>query len=176
MFLSSIIFLLLLSFVATNLYVEIINEGPTWNWQQHMISDYLYGVRHWQVQCYGFFGLSIAELLLIFAHPGGKLWSGSLVVAAVGLWGVVLTGIARKKFLHRWWFILHDIMTGFAFVGALVAEAVYLWNTPAIWLPVMAVASTVLFTRFAPKPRALEEKTFTAFLVCGLLAIAGLPF
>lgn len=131
-------------------------------------------IRHAIVQDSAYIGLGIAETMMIFVYPHGLAWMISLACAAFGIVGVTVTG-AIDRGAHHWVTRLHVAFAGFAFGGALVAEAVYLWHTREIWFVVAALASTMAFARFAPQAKALEEKTLAAWVIVALFAIVGIP-
>lgn len=162
-------------FVLSNIYTEMINESPTWHWQDKMMSDYLYEAKHWQVQCWGFMGLVVAEILLTFTDSITPISKYVLYAAAAGLVGVVGTGILRYKDVSTFTRWSHGIVSAVAFSGALLAEFICLWGTKGVWFPVLSVA-TLVVAAIVPKQLALEEKTFTAFLIGGLISIVGWPF
>lgn len=170
------IFLLLVFFVLAQVYVEAVNEGPACRWWQESMSHYLGGVKHAGWQALAFLGLAVGEVLMIFAYPHSTAWIVCLVIAAVGLVGVTVTGIASPDWeWHPQMQRLHPIFSGLAFGGALVAEAIYLWHTPSIWLVFGAVVTALGFARFAPDHSALEEKCFAAWIVAAFISIAGVP-
>lgn len=173
---SVLIFALLVFFVLAQVYVEAINEGPDCRWWRESMSHYLGEVKHAGVQALAFIGLAAAEVLMIFAYPFGTAWTVSLALAAAGLVGVTLTGISNPDW--KWHPLMqraHVICSGFAFGAALVAEAIYLWRTPSIWLVFGAAITALGFARFAPDKSALEEKFFAAWVIAAFIAIAGVP-
>lgn len=174
---SLIIFALLLFFILANVYVEAVNEGPDCRWWDQSLSHYLAGLDDSPLQSVAYLGLAGAELLLIYDQPHGTAATIALVLASLGLVAVVYTAEVKHKLggSHNGWELAHKIAAGFAFVGAGVAEAIYLWHTPSIWLVWSAALTAVAFARFAPQAQALEEKAFTAWIVAGLIAIAGIP-
>lgn len=173
---SVLIFALLVFFVIAQVYVEAVNEGPDCHWWRESMSHYLGEVKHAGVQAASFLGLALAEVLMIFAYPHGTAWTVCLAVAAAGLAGVTFTGVASPEWKwHPQMQRLHVIFSGLAFGAALVAEAIYLWHTPAIWLVFGAAATALGFARFAPDRSALEEKFFAAWVIAAFIAIAGVP-
>jgi hypothetical protein len=174
---SLAIFALLILFVAAQVYVEAVNEGPDCHWWQESMSHYLGSVQRAGVQVLAYLGFALAEVLLIFHDPRGTAATVALALAAAGLVGVTLTGISNPEWKwHPQVERAHTICAGFAFGGALVAQFIYLWHTPSVWFPMAAVACTLAFVRFAPNANALEEKTFALWVVAGFIAITGLPF
>lgn len=171
-----LIFALLMLFVVAQVYVEAANEGPTCHWWSEPMSHYLGNVKHSLLQIIAYFGFAIAELLLIAHDPRGAAATACLAISAAGLIGVTLSGMSNPGWkYHAWVERLHVICAGLAFGGALVAEAIYLWHMPAVWLVFGAAATAIAFARFAPNAHALEEKIFAAWLLAAFVAIVGVP-
>jgi len=173
---SVLIFALLVFFVLAQVYVEAINEGPDCRWWRESMSHYLGEVEHAGVQALAFLGLALAEVLMIFEYAHGTAWRVCLALAAAGLVGVTVTGISNPDW--EWHPLVqraHVVCSGFAFGAALVAEAVYLWHTPSIWLVFGAALTALGFARFAPEKSALEEKFFAAWVIAAFIAIGGVP-
>lgn len=175
------VFCLLIAFVIANAFVEYANEAPRGakcHWWRDPLSRYLNSdIDYTAWQRYAFLGLALAETLLIFARPSGLWWTLALAISAAALVLVTITGAfdAGSATTRKWVETMHKIAAGIAFTGALMAEAVYLWHTSAIWFPITAVATAIGFVCWAPSRTALEEKAFTAAIMAGLLVIAAPP-
>lgn len=173
---SWLILALVAAFVAGNVYVEAVNETLGYKWWRNELSDYLAKVRLYWLQDAAYAGLALAEVLMIFTHPGSKTYTIALALAAAGLVSVVVSALVRKlpgvgKWAEKW----HVASAGVAFGAALVAEFVYLYDTPAVWIVIAGLVSTMAWQRFAPQYPALEEKSLTAFVLAALVAIVGAP-
>lgn len=105
-----LIFALVVAFVAVNVFVEAVNQGPS-KWWRDPLSHYLVGVEYAWLQRLGYLGLAAAECLMIAT---GYAWpeSVALGVAAFGLVGVVVTkfpfalrwpGRATRTWFHQAW-------------------------------------------------------------------------
>lgn len=166
------IFVLIAVFVAANVYVEARN--PDLPWWNHSLSRYLWDARHWQVQQGGYYALAGAMALMAVWYASGRVTAGLCVLSALAL--VVLTFV-RLPFIKRTP-LAHRVHLGgavVAFTAMTVYECWMLWLTPAVWFPLAGVAACLAFTRWAPNESALEEKAYALALLCGIVAIVGVP-
>lgn len=169
-----LIFALTVAFVAANVLVEAVNQGPS-KWWRDPLSHYLVDVRYAWLLRLAYLGMVAAECLMI-AGGYGTSKAVALGVAAFGLFGVVVT---KFPFVARWPArsvrTAHLTASGFAFVGAVVFEFLVLLHTPSVWFPVGAVVGTGTLLIRAPEQEAITEKTLTAFVLAGLIPIVAIP-
>lgn len=170
-----LIFALVLVFIAANVYTEYKARNQKC-WWRDPISDYLVRVDAHEVQDVGFVGLAVAVVLLGATQAHGAAWPWLMYVCAGGIVGLLAAAFVNAaQGGQTVWEKVHIAFSGVAFVAALVAELIALWDTSGVWLPILGVTNCVLFARFAPNAGALEEKTFTAIIVAGLIVLAGIP-
>lgn len=169
MAISALIVVLVVAFVAANVWVEVANEGADVHWWRETLTDYMVGVRGAGIASLIYIGLVAAEVLVIFNHPRGVAAIACLVVAATGLFGVVVTANVMAR--AEWIVMLHYVLAGLAFLASLAAEAVILWPRPEVGFVAGGVATVIGFLLFARQRTALAEKLLTSWLLAGLLAI-----
>lgn len=169
-----LIFALVIAFVAANVYVEAVNQGPS-KWWRDPLSHYLVDVRYAWLQRLAYLGLVLAECLMIVSGYG-RAESVALGVSAFGITGVVAT---KHPLIRRWLGgatrDAHLTSAGLAFVAAVVFEFLVLLGTPSIWFPIGAVLGTSTLAIRAPEQEAITEKTLTAFVLAGLIPIVAVP-
>lgn len=161
---------LVLAFVAGNVVTEVLRErepvgAMRLSALRDPISNYLRGPDS-RYQVWGFGALALACVAY------GLLWSGAWIVpvlmfaTAGGLVFVVLT----KRWTPIHVLKYHLIASGFAFIGATLAEFAILWGTPLVAIPFLALVSATLFARFAPAWGSIEEKAYALIIVIGFFA------
>ena len=162
------------SFVAGNVIAEVKRQL---NPATQPISAYLtgpYGV--WESGGFLIFSLGLLALL---GH-GPVWWQAMVAATAFSLWFVVLTKWLIKYGLYGWLLCrtaqqledIHLVSAGIAFALAVGVEAVVLWgHYLAVALPFAAPFSALIFTLFDRSQTAIEEKTYTIFLLAGMIAV-----
>lgn len=161
------------SFVAGNVIAEVKRQL---NPATQPISAYLtgpYGV--WESGGFLIFSLGLLALL----GSGPVWWQGAVAGTAVALWFVVLSKWILKYGLYGWLFCknaaevehIHLISAGFSFALAVGMEVGVLWGHPAVLIPFVAPFSALIFTLFDRSQTAIEEKTYTIFLLAGMIAV-----
>lgn len=161
------------SFVAGNVIAEVKRQL---NPATQPISAYLtgpYGI--WESGGFLVFSLGLLALL-----GSGPIWWQALVGwTAFALWFVVLSKWLIKYGLYGWLLCtdesqvenIHLISAGIAFILAVGVEAAVLWPSPLVALPFTAPASALVFSLFDRRQPAIEEKTYTIFLLAGMIAV-----
>ena len=161
------------SFVAGNVIAEVKRQL---NPATQPISAYLtgpYGV--WESGGFLIFSLGLLALL----GSGPVWWQAIVGWTAFALWFVVLSKWLIKYGLYGWLLCtdesqvenIHLISAGVAFILAVGVEAAVLWPSPLVALPFTAPASALVFSLFDRSQTAIEEKTYTIFLLAGMIAV-----
>lgn len=161
-----------IAFGAGNAYAEVMR---TLDPADNPISAYLTGP-YGKWESGGF--VAFAASLLVLLGRGPVWWQAMVAVTALSLLVVVLTKWLMRYGLYGWLGcstsggveVWHLSAAGIAFTLAVGVEAAILWPSGWVALPLAAPVSALGFSLLDRSQTAIEEKTYTLLLYCGMLA------